>query len=728
MVPNHMGIDSRWISEQPDYFLSLDSPPFPSYSFSGPDLSSNPDHSIFLEDHYYDQSDAAVVFMRRDNLTGSTRYIYHGNDGTSMPWNDTAQLDYFNPEVREAITQTILDVARKFSVIRFDAAMTLSKKHYQRLWFPPPGTGGAIPTRSAFSLSKDEFDSRMPAEFWRELVDRVTEEVPDTLLLAEAFWMMEGYFVRTLGMHRVYNSAFMHMLRDEDNTKYRKLIIDTLEFDPQIMKRYVNFMNNPDEETALSQFGSGGKYFGTCLVMATLPGLPMFGHGQIEGLAEKYGMEYQKAYYNETPDPAFVDRHEREIFPLLHRRYLFSEVYNFYLFGLHRQDGTIDADVLSYSNRAYGENALIIFHNKWGDTRGWLSHSAPVNGKSTNLVTALGLSDNGDYITFTDRITGLEYIRSLKDLQSYGLFLELGAYQYHAFMDFKTVSDTDGSLTSLDQTLNGAGTLSLHNRKLEIKCSPLIDPIRQLLAEKSQIVLSTKNSDALSTDTKELISSTGDSFFSLLPTIFPEIKIDLENSFQRYTKRIHSVISLISDTQFSKLSPNASLLFSWSFLADLPGLIKEEALNIFLNLLIDRLAGSDQFPGPDRAFSFDELSLAFLLSSLLAEGSINPTLLGDLFFKEAMIRQYLNIHEHAGEEWFHKESMESMLKLAYTMVSIHHRIDFQLVDSHDNRDEEKAELDLITCFAESMAAIERSGYRVADFSALLRNLNCRKKA
>ena len=38
-----------------------------------------------------------------------------------------------------------------------------------------------------------------------------------TLLLAEAFWLMEAYFVRTLGMHRVYNSAFMIMLRDEDN-------------------------------------------------------------------------------------------------------------------------------------------------------------------------------------------------------------------------------------------------------------------------------------------------------------------------------------------------------------------------------------------------------------------------------------------------------------------------------------------------------------------------------
>ena len=29
--------------------------------------------------------------------------------------------------------------------------------------------------------------------------------------------------------------------------------------------------------------------------MATMPGLPMFGHGQIEGFAEKYGMEYRRA-------------------------------------------------------------------------------------------------------------------------------------------------------------------------------------------------------------------------------------------------------------------------------------------------------------------------------------------------------------------------------------------------------------------------------------------------
>ena len=35
--------------------------------------------------------------------------------------------------------------------------------------------------------------------------------------------------------------------------------------------------------------------------MATMPGLPMFGHGQIEGFAEKYGMEYRRARWTSSP-------------------------------------------------------------------------------------------------------------------------------------------------------------------------------------------------------------------------------------------------------------------------------------------------------------------------------------------------------------------------------------------------------------------------------------------
>ena len=92
-----------------------------------------------------------------------------------------------------------LDVARRFPVIRFDAVMTLAKKHFQRLWYPVPGMGGDIPSRAGLGLANDEFNRMFPKEFWRELVDRFAVEAPNTLLLAEAFWLMEGYFVRSLG-------------------------------------------------------------------------------------------------------------------------------------------------------------------------------------------------------------------------------------------------------------------------------------------------------------------------------------------------------------------------------------------------------------------------------------------------------------------------------------------------------------------------------------------------
>ncbi len=349
MVPNHMGIDSHWVMEHPDWFLSRPDAPYPAYGFSGPDLSDDARVGIFLEDHYWDATDAAVVFKREDRASGEVRYIYHGNDGTSMPWNDTAQLDYLRPDVREAVIQTILAVARRFPIIRFDAAMTLAKKHIERLWYPEPGQGGAIPSRAESAMPKEAFDAAMPVEFWREVVDRVAAEVPDTLLLAEAFWLMEGYFVRTLGMHRVYNSAFMNMLRDEKNAEYRLVVKNTLEFDPEILKRYVNFMNNPDEKTAVEQFGTGDKYFGIATVMSTMPGLPMFGHGQVEGYAEKYGMEFRRAYWDERPNEGLVGRHEWQVFPLLHRRRLFADVRDFRLYDVIDDGGHVNKDVFAYS-------------------------------------------------------------------------------------------------------------------------------------------------------------------------------------------------------------------------------------------------------------------------------------------------------------------------------------------------------------------------------------------
>ncbi len=494
MVPNHMGIDSRWVIEHPERFLSLAHPPYPGYSFGGPDLSDDARVAIRIEDHYWDGMDAAVVFQRVDRATGDVRYIYHGNDGTSFPWNDTAQLDYLQASVREAVIQAILDVARRFPIIRFDAAMTLAKKHIERLWYPVPGQGGAIPSRAEHALSREAFDAAMPVEFWREVVDRVAVEAPDTLLLAEAFWLMEGYFVRTLGMHRVYNSAFMHMLRDEDNAGYRSVMKNTLEFDPEVLKRYVNFMNNPDEKTAVEQFGKGDKYFGVATLLATLPGLPMLGHGQIEGFAEKYGMEYRRAYLDEQPDGWLVERHERELFPLLHRRRQFAEVEGFQLYDLFRDGGSVDEDVYAYSNGQGRERSLVVYHNRFASTAGWLRQSVafsePDGAGGRRLVRRTlgegwGLPrDPAILVRFRDHVSGLEHLHRANDVHERGLYVELPAYGRHVFVDVAEVRDGSAGLWGrLADRLAGRGVASLDASLRELELEPVHAALRRVFAD-----------------------------------------------------------------------------------------------------------------------------------------------------------------------------------------------------------------------------------------------------
>jgi glycosidase len=493
MVPNHMGIDSPWVIDNPDWFLYRWESPFPAYSFNGPDLSSDPGVEIKIEDHYYDQTDAAVVFRLRHHGDGATRYMYHGNDGTTFAWNDTAQLDYSKAAVREHVIQTILYVARLFPIIRFDAAMVLAKRHVQRLWFPLPGAGGSIPSRAENALTQEEFDALMPHEFWREVVDRVAAEVPGTLLLAEAFWMLEGYFVRTLGMHRVYNSAFMNMLRDEENAKYRSYLKKTIEFDPDILKRYVNFMSNPDERTTIDQFGSGDKCFGVATLMATLPGLPMFGHGQIEGYTERYGMEYKTAKMDERPNESLVARHMHEIAPLLHNRRLFAESDNFVLYDFWTGYGSVNENVFAYSNRRDGQRALILYNNSYGSTEGTVHVSVASMDKGSgelrqrSLADGLAVALDGNLVLgYRDTASGLEYLMRASGLHEHGLTVSLGGYQYMVLLHWRELRSTvEAPWDRLCDQLAGAGVSSLDEALAGMRLQPMHQALRQVLTSQA---------------------------------------------------------------------------------------------------------------------------------------------------------------------------------------------------------------------------------------------------
>jgi hypothetical protein len=296
-------------------------------------------------------------------------------------------------------------------------------------------------------------------------------------------------------MHRVYNSAFMHMLRDEDNAGYRKVIRDTLEFDPEILQRYVNFMTNPDEETAIEQFGTGDKAFGVATLLATLPGLPMIGHGQIQAFTEKYGMEFQRARMDERPDEDHVARFDREIVPLLHDRARYAGASEFLLYDVTGPNGEIREDVFAYSNGRGPDRSLIVYLNRFASESGWIRESvafarkAPDGSKGLvrqTLGEALELSEaGGTFVAFRDARSGLEYLRPAAELRERGLFVELDAYRTLVYGDFHEVMDApDAPWSRLAAEVGSRGVASLDDALADLRLGPVHDALTALLADR----------------------------------------------------------------------------------------------------------------------------------------------------------------------------------------------------------------------------------------------------
>jgi hypothetical protein len=536
----------------------------------------------------------------------------------------------------------------------------------------------------------------------------------------------------------------MNILRDEDNAKYRLVMKNTLEFDPEILKRYVNFMNNPDERTAVDQFGKGDKYFGICTLMATLPGLPMFGHGQIEGLAEKYGMEYRRAYWDEQPDPWLVERHEREISPLLHRRYLFAGVDNFLLYDFFAPEGYVNEDVFAYSNRMGDERSLVIYHNKYAGARGWVKTSVAYSVKTgqgderrltqKTLGEGLGLrADDNGFCIFRDSVTGLEYIRNGKQLCDQGLYVELGAYKCHVFLDWREVLDNEWhQYAHLADYLDGRGVPSVDEAMKELFLQPIhvafkelvnADVFRRLMAARvlepdatldAELVEEVEQKTVrLLSEIKRITHSAGDE-----AALAREMRQDLEAILQLpVLETPESAASLLK----ANLDDDMAIwgtAFGWCFVRSL-----------------GKVAQETNFQQQSRSW-IDEWLLGKLMARALADFGLDETeawravgvvkLLTthqrwfetkgpkekrayqvlEAALQDGEIQQFIQVNRWQGTLWFNKESLERWL---WWMLLIA-EVDAQRAASADEVVQHIAERYAV--IAELMQAEEQSEYQV----------------
>ena len=185
-------------------------------------------------------------------------------------------------------------------------------------------------------------------------------------------------------MDRVYNSALMNLLRDEENKKFKQCIKDMIAIDPLFLERLVNYQSTPDEEPAINQFGNKEKYFGVCTLLATMPGLPMFGHGQFEGYRERYGMDFHQPHFIETPDDKLISRHKRQIQPLLETRFRYSSSKNFKLHDCYFTNGKINNDVIAYTNQNDAYHSLVIYNNVDKQSDGFINN--PLESPENNSI------------------------------------------------------------------------------------------------------------------------------------------------------------------------------------------------------------------------------------------------------------------------------------------------------------------------------------------------------
>jgi hypothetical protein len=225
-VPNHVAPDHLWAVEHPDYFIQG----------SQDDVRHDP-----------------ASFVTIDG-----RVFACGRDPFFPAWPDVLQLNAFQPELRQAVIDTISTIADQCDGIRCDMAMLLLNPIFERTWGHRAG-------------------QRPPTEYWADVIPSVKKAHPDFLFIAEAYWDLE-WELQQQGFNFCYDKRLYDRLEHESAENVRLHLCADLGYQEKLLR----FIENHDEPRAAATF-SPTKERAAAVTTATLPGARLFHEGQFEG-------------------------------------------------------------------------------------------------------------------------------------------------------------------------------------------------------------------------------------------------------------------------------------------------------------------------------------------------------------------------------------------------------------------------------------------------------------
>ncbi|MCK7519197.1 MAG: hypothetical protein MZV64_16485 [Ignavibacteriales bacterium] len=153
---------------------------------------------------------------------------------------------------------------------------------------------------------------------------------------------------------------------------------------------------------------------------------------------------------------------------------------------------------------------MVLYHNKYGSTSGWIHTSVPFLRRygTESGLTQRSLFESLQLHRRTKRLCSLQrhsfktyFIRPLQELKDRGLFFDLSAYAHQVYMDFHVVSGSD--FAAIYHELGARGVDNFDGVRREMQLRPIIEPLRQVLERERLANLIASNLSAESSDWTE---------------------------------------------------------------------------------------------------------------------------------------------------------------------------------------------------------------------------------
>ncbi|MCX7797757.1 MAG: alpha-amylase family glycosyl hydrolase [Melioribacter sp.] len=232
LIPNHFSAHSKLIEQSPEMFLSVDK-------------------NIYQKD--------SNTFYRP--FEDQEKYFAHGRDPFFPAWQDTVQVNFFSKSTREYFKKVLRNLIKYCDGVRCDMAMLALNNVFQNTW--------------AGVIQKSNIDATN--EFWEEIITATKKERSDFVFIAEVYWNLESY-LQQLGFDYTYDKTLLDKLKLSPATD----IYEHLQSDLEYQKKLVRFIENHDEERALTSLGKE-KSKAAAVIISTIPGMHLYFDGQFEG-------------------------------------------------------------------------------------------------------------------------------------------------------------------------------------------------------------------------------------------------------------------------------------------------------------------------------------------------------------------------------------------------------------------------------------------------------------